>query len=61
MNIVNIIENESRKFARELFPNSSRGRSLCRMTADCLGTDVETVHKVGLIIIMGTILVKFRK
>lgn len=62
MSIEYLLGDLSREIANTIFPNTSQGRSLSRMTADYYGTNVETVHAVGLmIIVVGAILIKSRK
>ena len=47
-----ISDEVSRHWARILFPEESRGRTLSKMIADNFGTTTETVHAVGLILII---------
>ncbi|KHO55098.1 MAG: hypothetical protein QT10_C0007G0084 [archaeon GW2011_AR19] len=51
--------NISRNLAREMFPNTSKGRTLSRMMADTLNTNTQTIH--GLMILGGLILISSRK
>ena len=51
--------NISRNLAREMFPNTSNGRTLSRMMADTLNTNIQTIH--GLMILGGLIWISSRK
>lgn len=46
---IGIFEEISRNLAREVFPETGRGRTLSKMTADAFNTNTGTVHTVGLI------------
>lgn len=50
----------SRSIAADLCPETSNGRSLCRMAADKLGTTVETIH-MALIVFAAAIYLTARK
>lgn len=54
-----MIDEISRNLARELFPNTSRERTLSQMAADGLGTNTQTIH-IGLGI-LGVFLVKSKQ
>lgn len=56
----NIFDEFSRNLARELFPNTYRGRTLSQMAADGLGMNTQTVHVIGLGI-LGAVLINSRK
>ena len=52
-----IITQISRNLVSELFPDTYRGRTLSRMTADALGTDTRNVHgfmALGFLIWLGS-------
>ena len=52
MKTENIFDKVSRSLAGKLYPSTSRGRTLSKMTADRLGTNTTTVHLVGAIAIV---------
>lgn len=54
-----VFTNISRNLAKEMFPNTSNGRTLSRMMADNLNTNTQTIH--GLMILGGLIWISSRK
>jgi len=61
MKIEEAITEISRNLARELFPNTNKGRTISKMTADAFNTDIKTVHVVGIGIITGILLYNSKK